>query len=91
MACALDLTKVCYSAWHQGLIYKLFYLNSPPDITKIIKSFLPDRSFFALFENQGLPQGSIRSPHLVNYFLSDFPTTVDDSEAILYAEKSRPI
>ena len=66
--------------WHAGLFFKIYFLPSP--LYLIIKSFLSNRSFAVLYENElsqihyikaSAPQGSILAPTLYNIFTSDIP------------------
>lgn len=87
----LDIKAAFDSVWHEGLIYKLNLLNFPPQIIKIIRSFLSDRSFavhicgthsriYSL--SAGCPQGSCLSPLLYNIYTSDFPTLIGCTASI---------
>ena len=97
----IDLEKAFDSIWVQGLLYKLESVNLPHRMLCIISSFLSNRKGFIdinghyteLFDiNVGLPQGSVLSPLLFVFYLSDFLSEVevkfkfaDDSSAIISA------
>lgn len=77
--------------WHDGLTYKMINLNFPPEIIKILQSFLINRSYKVYVGKNsstkinipaGCPQGSCFSPILYNIFTSDFPTLFDCTSSI---------
>lgn len=79
---SFDIEKAFDSVWHEGLIHKLDKFNIPIHITKLIHSFLNERTFSvssgqfssnALHAPFGLPQGSSLSPLLYNIYTSDVP------------------
>ena len=78
----LDVKAAFDSLWHEGLIYRIFNLNFPNYLIKIIESFLCNRTFnvhigashtelFNIYA--GCPQGSCLFPTLYNIYTSDFP------------------
>ena len=78
----LDIEKAFDSVWHKGLLYKLHRCNYPLFLTKLISSFLSDRSSFVDINGfhsepypipAGVPQGSLLSPHLFNFFINGIP------------------
>lgn len=91
---SLDIEKAFDRTWHNGLVYKLICIKTPHYITKIIHSFLQNRTFQVYVNNQlsethqinfGVPQGSVLSPTLYNIFTHDIPTTTN-TEIALYAD-----
>ena len=76
----LDISKAFDSIWHAGLLFKLNYLGTPHYLTKIILSFLNQRTLqvkinntlsYSFIPQQGVPQGSPLSPLLYNFFSYD--------------------
>ena len=96
-----DLEKAFDSIWVQGLLYKLESVNLPRRLLCIMSSFLSNRKGFIdinghyteLFDiDVGIRQGSVLSPLLFIFYLSDFLSEVevkfkfaDDSSAIISA------
>lgn len=76
----LDVEKAFDRVWHKGLLYKMIKLNFPIGITKMVESFLHERTFAVCIEGQfsdranisyGLPQGAVLSPTLYNIYTYD--------------------
>lgn len=79
----LDIKAAFDSVWHAGLVHKMFKLNFPIGLIKIIQSFLSGRNFCVFLGSScsrdydieaGCPQGSCLSPTLYNIYTSDFPS-----------------
>jgi len=98
---SLDLTKAFDSVWHAGLIYKLNLLGYPKAMTKLLASYLSERTYQARVgttysprrnSSFGVPQGSILGPKLIVIYTSDIPvpahtvmTTYADDTATITA------
>lgn len=83
---SIDIEKAFDRVWHEGLIYKLMNINAPQYLVRIVHSFLTNRSFQAIVNNQlssirhfefGVPQGAVLSPTLYNVYVHDIPEVRD--------------
>lgn len=92
----LDIEKAFDSIWHAGLIYKLYKMEFPLYLVKLIKSFLENRHFVVDVQGgrsiekpipAGVPQGSVLSPFLYSLYISDFKP-LRGNDVAFYADDS---
>ena len=90
----LDVAKAFDQVWHKGLILKLCRANIPLNLSKLIQSFLHERSFQvaeggelsqARGTNCGVPQGAILSPTIFNLYVNDLPSS-PQSQIFMFAD-----
>lgn len=93
-AAFLDVAQAFDKVWHDGLLYKLHLFGFPHYLTKLIQSFISERTFSVKINSSfsairkieaGVPQGSILGPLLFNLFVADLPEPHNASLA-LYAD-----
>lgn len=91
---ALDVEKAFDKVWHNALIYKMTQLGFSNTITRIINSFLTNRTFNMKIKNTlsttrvieaGVPQGSPLSPLLYNIYTADIPKS-RNTQLYIYAD-----
>lgn len=90
----MDVEKAFDTIWHKGLIYKMIQSNIPKYLCRIISDFLEERQFIVSVNGtfssprtitSGLPQGSILSPLLYSFYVSDF-TSLQYVKTAYYAD-----
>jgi hypothetical protein len=81
-AVLLDIEKAFDSTWHPGLLCKLSKLEFSTNLINLLGSFLSQRKFRVSVEGEmstprsmqaAVPQGSILSPTLFNWYIIDVP------------------
>lgn len=77
-----DGEKAFDTVWQNGLLHKLYKLNFPMYLLKLIRSMVTERTYKVKVGNSlseamaipaGLPQGTRSSPPLYNLFVHDIP------------------
>lgn len=85
----VDLEKAFDCVWNDGLIHKMKLLKFPNYLTKLISSFLRNRTFAVNVNKSvssiksipaGVSQGAVLSPTLYNIFTHDLPSTVETED-----------
>jgi len=91
-----DAKKAFDSVWHEGLIHKMYADGLPEKIINFIHSWLDNRKLQVRIGEHysrlvklrsGVPQGSVLSPMLWNYWMGDCPAPLEaTSDVSLYAD-----
>ena len=90
-----DVSKAFDKVWHNGLKFKIAQLQLPDITTKLLCSFLDNRSANISISHHnglpfqlhsGVPQGTSLSPTLYALYTSDIPAASAGSTNILYAD-----
>jgi len=76
---ALGIAGAFYNAWHPGILARLWKLKCPPNIYRMVRDFLSDRTTHVTLENSSnskrvtkrCPQGSVSGSALWNIIISD--------------------
>ena len=91
----VDYKKAYDLVWHTGLIVKLYRMQIPTELLKIIHSWLINRKAYISFGNGnseifktyvGLPQGSSLSPYIFIIYHSDILNNVKAFSSHLFAD-----
>ncbi|KAJ4429314.1 hypothetical protein ANN_26318 [Periplaneta americana] len=93
----LDIAGAFDNAWHPGLLERLWNLECPPNIFRIIQDFLRNRTASYKLGNvtiskqvtKGCPQGSVAGPTLWNIIISGLIeqlSNIPDLDIIVYAD-----
>ena len=90
-----DVAKAFDKVWHNGLKYKLHSLKLHPCFTKILCSFITNRTACIRLQHHtgpafpllsGVPQGACLSPTLYNFYTHDTPDPLHQHDYIAYAD-----
>jgi hypothetical protein len=91
----VDYKKAYDLVWHMGLIVKLFRMQMPIELLKILVNWLNDRKAYIMFGNAksdvfstqvGLPQGSSLSPYVFIMYHADIVKNVGAFSTHLFAD-----
>ncbi len=92
---ALDLTKAFDSIPHTKLIDKVSNTSLPSSVTRWLSNYVRGRKSRVNFRSQlstartihtGVPQGSVISPTLFNFYISDLPPPPAQVNLVSYAD-----
>ena len=90
-----DVSKAFDKVWHNGLKFKLLEINLPEVILKLLCSFIDNRQAHikmgktigpAFTLSSGVPQGSVLSPTLFNFYTRDIPPPAIGCHQIIFAD-----
>jgi hypothetical protein len=85
---ALDILKAFDAIDHVILLDKVADSSLNSNVVRWLASYLRGRTAVCLFQgavskvlkcHEGLPQGSVLSPHIFNFFVSDFPALAEEN------------
>nr|CAI5830629.1 unnamed protein product [Callosobruchus analis] len=94
----LDYSKAFDKVNHELLLFLLYYLNFSSDATKLIQSYLSDRSQAVIYNQSkstflpvinGVPQGSTLGPLLFILYTSQFPKCLKHTSLHCYADDTQ--
>ena len=95
-----DISKAFDKVWHPGLKYKMCVAEMPEPLLKVLCSFVDNRKAKIKIENHigpefplhsGVPQGSILSPALFNFYTHDMPPPSDGCHQVIFADDQTQI
>lgn len=95
MGIYVDYKKAYDLVWHKGLIVKLYRMQMPPEILKILSHWLEGRKAFISFGSTksetfdtqiGLPQGSALSPFVFIIYHADLVKTTNAFSTHIFAD-----
>ena len=90
----VDLSAAYDTVNHRLLIHKLYNTTLDSQLCRVIQNLLSDRRFYVELNNErsiwriqknGLPQGSVLSPTLLNIYTNDQPI-LDGTRRFIYAD-----
>ena len=89
----IDMEKAFDSVWKKGLIFKLYNAGVRGNFLNLLDSFLMTRKVRLIVNNvvgclrscleYGLPQGSVLSPILFKFYLTDFGSELNDLPGVM--------
>jgi len=91
----VDYKKAYDLVWHKGLIVKLWRMQMPLEVLKILINWLENRSAYITFGNKksetfrihiGLPQGSSLSPYIFIVYHADLISNTEAFSTHIFAD-----
>ncbi|XP_068225475.1 uncharacterized protein [Palaemon carinicauda] len=90
-----DVSRAFDKVWHEGLKYKLLEAQLPDILTRLLCNFLDDRVAMIKIKDyvgpefqllSGVPQGSVLSPTLYNFYIKETPPPAEGCLQIIFAD-----